>query len=78
MGFVKRVAWERQRMPDVVRDVESRLTKLEQEVLAIKKCLATDSAQPWWRRTAGMFKGDKTFAKIVRLGRQIREAERVR
>jgi hypothetical protein len=63
-------------MSEVVQQLERRLAKLEREVLAIKKRLSIHGDEPWWRRTAGMFKGDKEFAKIVRLGRQIREAER--
>jgi hypothetical protein len=63
-------------MSDAVQHLERRLAKLEKEVLAIKRHLSKNSDEPWWRRTAGMFKGDKAFAKIVRLGRQIREAER--
>jgi hypothetical protein len=63
-------------MADAAQRFERRLTKLEADVLAIKRRLSLDNNEPWWRQTAGMFKGDKVFAKIIRLGRQIREAER--
>jgi hypothetical protein len=63
-------------MPSAVQELKERLERLEEEVAELKSQFGSKKGEPWWRRTVGMFKGDKAFAEIVRLGRQIREAER--
>ena len=65
-------------MARAVQEIEARLARLEREVETIKFRLANGSDQPWWRQTMGMFKDDKAFAEIVRLGRKIRQADRKR
>ncbi|HMC88352.1 MAG TPA: hypothetical protein VKI17_02340 [Gemmataceae bacterium] len=57
-------------------EMEQRIARLEKEIERIKARLPDHSELPWWQQTAGMFKGDKAFAEIVRLGREIREADR--
>jgi hypothetical protein len=63
-------------MSSIAPDIEERLTKLEKEMEHIKARLPNEDAQPWWLKTAGMFKGDKAFAEIAQLGREFREADR--
>lgn len=61
-------------------NIESRLTDLEREVADLKRQIArwrrrADSGN-WIRRISGTFKGDPDFKEILRLGREIREADR--
>ena len=65
-------------MSTAVKQLEQRVQKLEKDIKAIKSQLTNHTKQPWWQETLGMFKGDKAFAEIVRLGRKIREADRKR
>lgn len=59
-----------------VRELEERVTLLEQELRQLKEQMASRSEVPWYRQILGQFKEDPAFDEIVRLGRQIREAER--
>jgi hypothetical protein len=52
-----------------------RVEALERELLGIKALLGKPSAEKDWRRTFGMSKDDAEFEEMVRLGREIREAE---
>lgn len=62
---------------EVIRRLEERVARLEDELRQLKDRSAKEQAQePWWQKSAGMFEGDKAFAEIVRLGRQIRRAGR--
>ena len=55
-----------------VDQMESRLTRIEQELEELKRALAANAGMPWWQRIRGDFKDDKAFAEILRLGRRIR------
>jgi len=60
--------------------LEERLTILEKEVAELKRRLPqTPSGLPvenWVERVAGSFKDDPEFGEILRLGREIRQADR--
>ena len=57
--------------------LEQRLKVLETEVAAIKKRLGTDpTGDNWIEKITGTFEGDKEFAEIVRLGAELRRADR--
>ncbi len=61
---------------DPVRRLEARVAQLEDELRQVREQLSHQSPVPWWESTAGMFKGDKVFAEIARLGQAARRAER--
>ncbi|NQV28137.1 MAG: hypothetical protein HQ518_27610 [Rhodopirellula sp.] len=57
--------------------VEQRLTKVEQEIELMKA--RTESERPkqsWISEVTGSFKNDPEFDEILRLGKEIREADR--
>ena len=58
-----------------LQELELKLARLEEEVRNIRRLVSNGSSEPWWKRTAGMFKDDPVFAEIVRLGRKIRREE---
>ena len=58
-------------------DFNERLEKLEAEVAELKRQSAAKS-NDWFSVVAGSFKDDPEFAEIVRLGREIRQADRPR
>ncbi len=62
-------------MPNSIRDLEGRVARLEKIIEQIKTLLANDASEPWWKRTAGMFKGDKVFDQIMREVHKIRRAD---
>jgi hypothetical protein len=56
--------------------IEVRLARIEREIQELKKALAARETMHDWREIVGMFKDDKVFAEIARLGRQIRRRDR--
>jgi hypothetical protein len=56
--------------------IEERLTPLENEVAYLKKHLSLLTLQPdWFDKILGSFQDDPEFEEIIRLGREIREAD---
>lgn len=56
-----------------------RLTVVEKEVSQLRRMLPlqpTADGEPWYLRHAGRFADDPEFLEIVRLGREIRRADR--
>ena len=62
-------------MTEELRQLTKRVTQLEHDLRQLEAKLNADG-QPWWKKIIGRHKGDEAFAEIVRLGREIREAER--
>ncbi len=58
------------------RQLETRLARVEKELAELKRKLTRNEAAPWYRRIVGDFAGDKVYAEITRLGRQIRRGKR--
>lgn len=54
--------------------VEERLTIIEKELAELKRKLPP-ARQNWIARISGSFKDDPDFGEILRLGREIRDAE---
>lgn len=54
--------------------VESRLAKLEREFAILKNRVPRDRSN-WISEITGSFKGDPDFEEIVRLGKEMRDAE---
>lgn len=53
-----------------------RIEAIERELSDIKAALEKPARTKDWRRTFGMSKNDPGFEEMIRLGREIREAER--
>lgn len=57
-------------------DIEDRVASLEQEVALLKAKLAERKGDgSWVDRLSGTFEGDEGFREIVRLGKEMRDAE---
>jgi hypothetical protein len=56
-----------------IRDLEKRVVHLEESLQEMKAFVTKKEAEPWWKRTAGAFKGDKMFEQIMR---EVRKARR--
>jgi hypothetical protein len=57
--------------------IEERLANIEAEVADLKSQVARiGSKENWIDQITGSFKGDSDFAEILRLGREIRQADR--
>jgi hypothetical protein len=59
-----------------VTTLAQRIEALERELSEIKAALDKPPRTKDWRRTIGMSKDDPGFEEMIRLGREIREAER--
>jgi hypothetical protein len=60
-----------------IQQLDRRLAQLEEEVRRLKETVRKEeNGKPWWEQIVGSHKGSEAFAEIVRLGREIREAER--
>lgn len=61
-----------------IQELQARVARLEEEVQHLKGELerVTQPKQPWWERIAGSHANDPVFAEIVRLGAEIRRADR--
>lgn len=58
--------------------IEERLAKLEKEVAELKAEIERqNSKENWIKKIEGSFKDDPEFDEIIRLGREIREADRL-
>ena len=62
-------------MSRTTQQFEARLARIEKELAQLKAALAGTRAEPWYRQIVGDFAGDKAFAEIIRLGRQIRRGK---
>lgn len=62
-------------MTTKLTQIEERLRKLEAEVRELKSS-SQSNPLPWYRQVAGQFKDDPVFDEIVRLGKEIRDAEK--
>ena len=56
--------------------VEQRLEKLEADVAELRRQSAGENKKEWLSQVAGSFRDDPDFGEIVKLGREIREADR--
>ena len=54
--------------------VEARLAKVERELAVLKAKFPRDKSN-WIADITGSFKGDPDFKEIVRLGKELRDAE---
>jgi hypothetical protein len=59
----------------MIRKLEKRIELMENDLRHLKNQLA-EPVQPWWERTAGMFKDSPIFDEIVKAGAKFREADR--
>ena len=54
--------------------IESRLARVERE-LAILKAQSTTGSPGWIAKVTGSFRDDPEFAEILKLGKELRDAE---
>src|SRR5438132_7196313 len=52
-------------MSSDVKDLEKRIALIENTLQEMKALLTKKEKEPWWERTAGMFKDDEVFDEIV-------------
>jgi hypothetical protein len=62
-------------MTPTMKELESRLAKVEEELRQLRSVVDSKRSEPWYRQIVGDFEGDKAFAEIVRLGRAIRRGK---
>lgn len=56
--------------------IEVRLAKVERELAVLKARTGENGTKAnWIRKITGSFKGDPDFEEIVRLGKELRDAE---
>jgi hypothetical protein len=55
--------------------LEARLARVERALAELQKAMTHRHDQRWYRQIVGDFAGDKAFARIIRLGRQIRRGK---
>ena len=58
-----------------IKQLETRLERLEKEVAEVRATLAGKTGVPWYRLILGEFAGDETYAEIIRLGRLVRRGK---
>jgi hypothetical protein len=63
-------------MASAVAQLEIRVKQLEEEVQDLKARLEAVPQTPWYRQILGTFADNPTFDEIVRLGQELRAAER--
>ena len=61
-------------IPPMSENIESRPTRVERAVELLKSRLAGDKSN-WVAEITGIFKDDPDFDEIVRLGKEMRDAE---
>lgn len=61
-----------------VRELEARVTALEDEMAQLRQQLNTviKPAKPWWEEIYGTFADDPIYEEAMRLGREYRESLR--
>ena len=57
------------------QQLEARLRRIERDLAELRAALTGARPEPWYRQIVGEFAGDKDHAKIVRLGRLIRQGK---
>jgi hypothetical protein len=56
--------------------LERRVAEIERELAELRSAVLQRDRVPWWRRILGEFEGDEEYAEIVRLGHELRRADR--
>ena len=56
--------------------LEQRVAEIERELAKLKSAVLQRDDTPWWRKIIGEFEGDEAYSEIVRLGQELRRAER--
>jgi hypothetical protein len=58
------------------KELETRLARVEKELVELRQAILGRRGEPWYRQIVGSFAGDPAFAEIVRLGRLIRAGKK--
>ncbi len=56
-------------------NVEQRLAALERELAELKRGIPAAGKPDWRKQVAGSFKDEPEFDEVLRLGREIRQAD---
>jgi len=56
--------------------LEQRVSEIERELAKLRGAMVQRDDTPWWQRIIGEFEGDEAYSEIVRLGQDLRRAER--
>ena len=59
-------------MSTLPKHLETRLTRIEQELAELKAALKARRTGPWYRQIVGDYAGDEALREIARLGQRIR------
>ena len=62
----------------MTKTIEERLENLEREMDSLKLKTAAESKRDWISAIIGSFADDPDFDEIVRLGKELREADRTK
>jgi len=62
-------------MTNIPKQLEARLTRIEQELAELKASLLPRQTEPWYRQIVGDFAGDEAFREIIHLGQRIRSGK---
>jgi hypothetical protein len=63
-------------MATETEQLEHRVSEIERELAKLKSAVLQRDKFPWWRQIIGEFEGNEAYAEIVRLGQELRRAER--
>lgn len=63
-------------MATIVAQLEQRLSRLEADFRSWKKSAAAKDSRPWYEQILGTFDNDPGFEEMIRLGKEIRDADR--
>lgn len=55
--------------------LEARLNRLEAELRALRKATGVKEPNPWYEQILGTFDDDPGFDEMVRLGKEMRDAD---
>ncbi len=63
------------RMAERLAFIEARLNRLETEIRELRKASGVKEPKPWYEQILGTFDNDPGFEEMVRLGKEIRDAD---
>src|SRR5215813_12346045 len=63
------------RVMDVLRQLEERLRRLEEQVATVMKQRPEQSGEPWWKRFCGVFEGSEVAESVRKRIQRNRRAD---
>ena len=62
-------------MATKVAQLEERVSRLEAEFSKLSKATGVNDSKPWYEQILGTFDNDPGFDEMIRLGKEIRDAD---